>query len=262
MRIQIWCRAVTLAVLSVAATARNIYLAPALPGAALLLGWWVNDLVDSPGNGPIGTPRNAAAPALDLWDRRALRGTALLLMLATLVFVLVITILGADSWDTHSLAQRAAFVTVSLAGLAAAAALAVFSWGQAGRGSALNAAAALLLAYSALLVGPASQVYGRVDAWQDLAAIGGQLRQDSAGRDIILFTPDETTRAFIDMYTRTSVILVPAPMTAQSPILLQNALAEHPHGVVIAQLPGRSDSPTLRALKAKFGSGQPPRAIQ
>jgi hypothetical protein len=106
-------------------------------------------------------------------------------------------------------------------------------------------------------VGPASQIYGRVDAWQDLASIGEQLRQDSAGRDIILFTPDETTRAFIDMYTRTSVILIPAPMTAQSPTLLQSALAEHPHSVVIAQLPGRSDSPTLRALKAKFGSGQP-----
>jgi hypothetical protein len=62
------------------------------------------------------------------------------------------------------------------------------------------------------------------------------------------------------MYTRTSVILIPAPMTAQSATLLQNALVDHPHGVVIAQLPGRSESPTLRALKAKFGSGQPPTA--
>ena len=34
----------TLAVLSLAATARNIYLAPALPGIALLLGWWAQGL--------------------------------------------------------------------------------------------------------------------------------------------------------------------------------------------------------------------------
>jgi 4-amino-4-deoxy-L-arabinose transferase-like glycosyltransferase len=171
----------TLAVLSVAATARNIYLAPALPGAALLLGWWVNDLVDGPVQGAIGTARNAAARALDLWDQRALRGTALLLMLATLVFIVAVIILGADSWDTDTLPLRAAFVTVSLAGLAAAATLAVFGWRQIGRGSPLNAAAALLLAYCALLVGPASQIYGRVDAWQDLAFIGRQLRRTPPG---------------------------------------------------------------------------------
>lgn len=248
----------TLAVLSVAATARNIYLAPALPGAALLLGWWVNDLVDGRAHGPIGTPRNAGARTHDLWDQRALRGTALLLMLATLAFTAVLVLIGVDSWDTMPL--RTEFVAASLAGLAVAAGLAASSWRQAGRGSLLKAAGALLLAYCALLVGPASQIYGRVDTWQDLASLGRQLRRDSAGRDIILFTPDETTRAFIDMYTRTSVILIPAPMTAQSANLLQNALAEHPQGVVIAQLPGRSESPTLRALKAKFGTGQPPRA--
>lgn len=245
----------TLAVLSVAATARNIYLAPALPGAALLLGWWVSDLVTD--HGLRGSPRNAAAPAPDLWDQRALRGTALLLMLAMLVLFVVIAILGTDSWDTDSLPLRVQFVSVSLAGLAAAAVLAIIGWRDAGQGSALKAAAALLLAYTALLIGPASQIYGRVDTWQDLAAIGRQLRQDSVGRDMILFTPDETTRALIDMYSRTSVILIPAPMTAQSATLLQNALIEHPHSVVIAQLPGRSESPTLHALKAKFGRGHP-----
>jgi 4-amino-4-deoxy-L-arabinose transferase-like glycosyltransferase len=246
----------TLAVLSVAATARNIYLAPALPGAALLLGWWVNDLVNGPAHEPIV---NTSPRAHDLWDQRALRGTSLLLLLATLAFAAALLIIGADSWDTLPL--HAEFVAVSLVGLAAAAALAIFSWRQAGRGSALKAAAALLLAYCALLVGPASQIYGRVDTWQDLASIGGQLRRDSAGRDMILFAPDETTRAFIDMYTRTSVILIPAPMTARSSDALQTALADRPNAVVIAQLPGRSESPTLRAIKEKFGSGQPSPAL-
>src|SRR5580698_4534862 len=50
----------SLALLSVAATARNIYLAPALPGFALLLGWW------------------ASLESHDRWDVRALRGTAYL----------------------------------------------------------------------------------------------------------------------------------------------------------------------------------------
>lgn len=251
----------TLAVLSVAATARNIYLAPALPGVALLLGWWVNDLTNGPASAPaIDPPVGAATPGIaarghDVWDTRALRGTALLLLFATVVLTAAVMMIGADSWDTLSL--RVQFVAVSVVGLATAAAFATFSWRETGRGSVLRAAGALLLAYCALLIGPASQVYGRVDTWQDLAVIGRDIRRDSTGRDIILFTPDETTRAFIDMYTRTSVTLIPAPMTAQSVTLLQNALDEHPHSVVIAQLPGRSESPTLRALKAKLGSGQP-----
>ena len=265
----------TLAMLSMAATARNIYLAPALPGAALLLGWWLNDLVNGPVTGPLrgevpvplqgthtgqldGTVSRVMAAGgtriYDPWDRRALRGTALLLLLATVVFTVVVIFVGIDSWDVMPL--RTAFVGVSLAGLASAAGFATVSWRAAGRGCMLRAAGGLLLAYSALLVGPASQVYGRVDTWQDLAAIGRAVRRDATpGREMILFVPDETTRAFIDMYTRTSVILIPAPMTAQSTTILQNTLAAHPQSLVVAQLPGRTESPTLQALKAKLEGG-------
>ena len=52
-----------MAMLSIAATARNIYLAPALPGLALLLAWWLRGLLTAAGR----------------WDARALRGTAALL---------------------------------------------------------------------------------------------------------------------------------------------------------------------------------------
>jgi hypothetical protein len=50
------------ALLSLAATARNIYLAPALPGFALLLGWWAREILKT----------------ADRWDLRALRGTCAL----------------------------------------------------------------------------------------------------------------------------------------------------------------------------------------
>jgi 4-amino-4-deoxy-L-arabinose transferase-like glycosyltransferase len=234
----------TLAVLSIAATARNIYLAPALPGAALLLGWWVNDLI----NGPV-TDGNLAR-AHHRWDERALCGTALLLVGATAVLAAAVVIVGLDSWSVMPL--RAVFLAVSAAGLAAGAACSTWSLLAARRGLMLQAVVGLLLAYCALLVGPASQIYRRVDAWQDLASIGRDIRHDSAGREMILFVPDETTRAFIDMYTQTSVVLIPAPMTAQSTKNLKNALADHPRSVVVAQLPGRSESPALSSLKARF----------
>ena len=59
-----------LVILSVAATARNVYFAPALPGVALLLAWWSREI----------------AASAERWDIRALRVTAALLILGVLVF--------------------------------------------------------------------------------------------------------------------------------------------------------------------------------
>src|SRR5580704_9233822 len=72
-----------LAVLSLAATARNIYFAPALPGIALLVGWWAREILPGP----------------DPWDVRALRATAALLLLGAVLFAAALTLVGADSWD-------------------------------------------------------------------------------------------------------------------------------------------------------------------
>jgi 4-amino-4-deoxy-L-arabinose transferase-like glycosyltransferase len=63
----------SLALLSVAATARNIYLAPALPGFALLLGWWARETLST----------------RDRWDLRALRATAWLLLIAVAIFAAI-----------------------------------------------------------------------------------------------------------------------------------------------------------------------------
>jgi hypothetical protein len=227
----------TLGVLSVAATARNIYLAPALPGAALLLGWWVSEL----------------STTQDHWDVRAMRGTSFLLLLAVLVLAAAVTILGLDSWDV--LNARILYVAVSVLGLASALACALLAWHAAGRGLLLRASFGLLLAYSALLVGPASQIYRRVDAWQDLGSIGRAIGRDTDGRPVILFAPDETTRAFIDMYTRTSVGLIPGPVTAQSAERLRAQLASDPQSLVVTQLPGRNYSRTFRELAARLGVG-------
>ncbi len=224
----------TLAVLSVAATARNIYLAPALPGIALLLGWWF---------GHLGTLEDA-------WDRRAVRATSALLVLAALVFAFAVAVVGRDSWDL--LHTRAAFVAVSVIGLAASGWWAICAWRAAG-GRPQSAAFALLLAYCALLVGPASQLYGRIDTWQDLELIGRAVARDAQGRPLILFAADETTRAFIDMYASTSATFIPGPIDARAGESLGRRLTEHPQSVIVAQLPSQNDSRTLRQLADLLG---------
>jgi 4-amino-4-deoxy-L-arabinose transferase len=210
-----------LLILSVAATARNIYLAPALPGVAVLLAWWARETPQIP----------------DRCDRRALRATSALLLLGVLVIIAAAGLIGADAWNT--MGAHADFIVISAAGLIAAAALALRAW-TAAQAQAHRALWSLLMAYCALLVGPASQVYTQVDAWQDLPSIARAMEHDAAGKPLILFAPDETTRAMIDMYARTSVALIPGPIDAAAIDRLKTAAAAAPHSLIVVQLRGVS----------------------
>ncbi len=224
-----------LAVLSVAATARNIYFAPALPGFALLLGWWGRE----------------AARSADRWDVCAVRGTAVLMLLAALATGFGVAIVGLDAWD--SMSNHASFMSISALGLMATTFLAVRAAGAVRHGRMLQAQLALLLAYCALLTGPASQIYRQVDQWQDLARIGRAIAADAAGRTLILFAPDETTRALIDMYTRPSAAQIVGPIDPQSIARLKEAVAGAPHSLVVVQLRGRILTPTLRSIATRLG---------
>jgi hypothetical protein len=89
-------------------------------------------------------------------------------------------------------------------------------------------------------VGPASQVYSRVDTWQDLASVARSIEKDAAGKPLILFAPDETTRAMIDMYARTDVVLIAGPIDSGAILRLRAAALAAPQSLVVAQFPGRS----------------------
>jgi 4-amino-4-deoxy-L-arabinose transferase-like glycosyltransferase len=217
----------SLALLSVAATARNIYLAPALPGFALLLGWW------------------ATLESHDRWDVRALRGTAYLLLIAMLLFA------GADALLLAPSAPLGALAIGAL-GLLAAAVLAIRADSAARHGRAQHAQLALLLAYCVLLIVPAWPLYREVDAWQDLQSIAQAIASDGRGRPLILMAPDETTQAVIDMYARTDAELVPGPLGAAALADLRERLAREPDARVVTLLPGRELTGALRASAERF----------
>jgi 4-amino-4-deoxy-L-arabinose transferase-like glycosyltransferase len=223
-----------LVLLSFAATARNIYLAPALPGAALLLGWWIERLTSG----------------ADRWDRLALRATAVLIGVAIAVFAIAVAVLALIAPPGSGFSLGAA-VTATL-GFTGAVLCVGVAWRALGRARLLAAPFALLLGYCALLVGPAACLYARVDDWQDLAAIGRALRADLGTRPLILFTPDETTRAWVDMYTRSTVLRVPGPADASAVLALRSAIAAPLHPWVLVQLPGRGLSPEVRDLARRL----------
>jgi 4-amino-4-deoxy-L-arabinose transferase-like glycosyltransferase len=232
-----------LVILSMAATARNIYFAPALPGIALLLAWWAREI----------------SGRADRWDIGALRATAALLLLGVLVLIVALGVVGADAWNTMS--SHAAFIVISAGGLIIAAALALRAWAAA-HDQVPRAQWSLLLAYCTLLVGPASQVYARVDTWQDLGSIARAIGRDAAGKPLILFAPDETTRAMIDMYARTAVDLIPGPIDAAAIDRLKADVGAAPQSLIVVQLPGRARVVAQRFAHylglRRSGSAEPP----
>jgi 4-amino-4-deoxy-L-arabinose transferase-like glycosyltransferase len=225
----------SLAILSVAATARNIYLAPALPGVALLLGWW------------IATLRARG----DRWDRRALQATVLVLVAAVIGMAALLGIAGLA--EQRRLDSPLLFGLVSAMGLGLAAYLLVFAWRALRREQLLAASVALLVAYCSVLVGPASQAYGIVDRWQDLAELGAQVRADLGPRALVLLAPDETTRAWVDMYTRTTVNRIPGPIDAGAIARVRDTLIQAPQDLVLVQLPGRALTPEWQGLARRLG---------
>ncbi len=237
-----------LLVLSVAATARNIYFAPALPGFALLLAWWAREI------------RSDA----DRWDWLALRATALMLLAATAGYAVALTLVAVDAQPaagavangiaaSAGLGPLAGFIAISAIGLAASAYFARFAWIAAGRKQPLAALSASLFCYLVLLIGPSSQLYSQVDRWQNLASIGSAVRRDADARPLVLFAPDETTRAFVDMFTRTSVSRIPGPIDAASVEALRVVVAGAPRSVVLLQLDGREINPRTQSLAQRLG---------
>jgi hypothetical protein len=211
----------------VAATARNIYLAPALPGFALLLGWW------------------ATLESHDRWDVRALRGTAYLLLTAMLVFAGAGAALLARSTSAGPLA-------IAALGLLLAALLAIRADAAARRDRTQRAELALLLAYCLLLIVPAWPLYTQVNAWQDLQSVARAIESDGRGRPLILMAPDETTQAVIDLYARTDAELVPGPLGAAALTDLRERLAREPDALVVTLLPGRELMGAFKRAAARF----------
>jgi 4-amino-4-deoxy-L-arabinose transferase-like glycosyltransferase len=209
-------------ILSFAATARNVYFAPVLPGIALLVAWWAREI----------------RPAPDRWDRRALRATAVLLLLGVAAFIAALSVVGIQSWST--LGDHAGFILISCSGLLAAAVLALRSW-PVSRNETAHSLWFLYLAYCALLTAPASQVYRQVDMWQDLAKISRAVQHDAVGRPLILLAPDETTRAIVDMYARTSVDKIDGPIDAAALLRVKTAAAAAPNTLFLVQVRSAAD---------------------
>jgi hypothetical protein len=72
---------------------------------------------------------------------------------------------------------------------------------------------------------------------------------------LILFAPDETTRAMIDMYARTTVGFIRGPIDAAAIDAVRSAAKAAPQSLIVAQLPS-PPSPVAQRLAHSFGNPQ------
>ena len=72
----------------------------------------------------------------------------------------------------------------------------------------------------------------------------GRVESDAAGKRLVLLAPDETTRAMIDMYARTSVDRIAGPLDASAADRAGSIAAAAPDSLFLAQFP----TPRARVL--------------
>jgi 4-amino-4-deoxy-L-arabinose transferase-like glycosyltransferase len=214
VRFALACSLPSLLILSFAATARNIYLAPALPGAALLLAWWAREIV-----------RQA-----DVWDIRAIKLTAGMMLIGVMLFIGALWLVAVSGWDRIG---HGTYILISAISLLLATWMAVHAW--VGARDRMKALTALFLAYCALLAGPTSQLYRQVNHWQDLSQISRDIQRDAAAGPLILLSPDETTVAAIDLYSPNAAHPGSAPLIAADAQRAREMAGVN--GAVLVQLP-------------------------
>ena len=176
-RFSLACALPFLLILSLAATARDIYAAPALIGFALLIALWCR------------TARTAPTPL----DEACLNGTRWLVALLGCGLIAALAVLAAAgaTGTVACVLASLAIVAVGVPALRGAARLQK-------RGEPAQSLIGCYVAFAAALALSALVIFPVVDRWQDLAGLARRIHADTQGEPLALLDPDETTLAMID----------------------------------------------------------------
>jgi 4-amino-4-deoxy-L-arabinose transferase-like glycosyltransferase len=232
-----------LIVLSLAATARDIYSAPALLGFGLLVALWITDARLSPTR----------------FDKLALRWTRWLVAVIAGGFALFPAVLALA---TASAISRAVCVAATLAALAVTFMATRLSAQAQARGDFHRSFGWTYASYATALCLMALATFPSIDRWHDLGSLAQRIRDDSANEDLALLTPDETTIAMLDYGLRTRFTVLSndgaAPGGGTPAELVATWFSAHGRsGRVLVLLPGHAAG-ELTGLLDHFHPVKPP----
>ena len=224
------CAAVVpgLVVLSASTTMRDVYGAVLMPGLALLGGLWAARAVVVP----------------DTLDRAVTRATVALLaafaVLLPAAGLALVWRLGAPT----GLVQVAVFLLLWAAALVCAAR----AWRAARAGSLAAALAASAATWVLALLAAAPMIFPVINRSQDLSPVAASARAAAAGHPLVVWQPDETIVATLDLYAD----LTPPALTADAE--LARRLAADPGLRVLTEVtPGRGKERRAAELERRLG---------
>jgi 4-amino-4-deoxy-L-arabinose transferase-like glycosyltransferase len=222
-----------LVLLSVAATARDIYAAPILLGFGLLIGLWLSELV-------VGGRR----PVLSALDRFAIRGTHGLVAVIAVGFaaVLVVFALAAPGLTGIPYVINAA-VVVAIAFITL-----LFASSMQRSGDTLRGLAWTYTAYAATLTLSGLAIFPTIDRWQDLPSLARSIHDDSRNAPLALLDPDETTIAMLDHRLRTQFVTLKPENAGPVAVVAGWLRTQGPQARVLVKLPGRTPGEVKRVL--------------
>ena len=215
-----------LALLSVAATARDIYAAPALLGCGLLAGLWVDEAGREPSR----------------LDRMATLGTIVLVAAMALGCALALGVLAAAGAGALLPCLAAALGVSALAASALGCATRALRHGDLPRSLLWSYAA-----YAAAICLAARLVLPVVDRWQDLPALAVRIHTDTRREPLALLDPDETTIAMLDHDGARFTVLTSGAAAPPATVRAWFA-AQGPAARVLVLLPGHAGGPVTAFL--------------
>ena len=216
-----------LVVLSFAATARDVYAAPALLGFALLAGLWVQE----------------AQQTATRLDRLCTAGTGALVALVALLALAALAVLAASGAAPSWAAALCATLILVTAGFALAGGAPA-----ARRGDLWHALAWCYSAYAATVVLSFLVIGPVIDRWQDLAALARHVRTDTARQPLALLDPDETTLAVMDHGSGAPLTILHSSGDDTREVILRWFSTAGHAGRVLVLLPGHAGGEVTRYL--------------
>jgi 4-amino-4-deoxy-L-arabinose transferase-like glycosyltransferase len=230
-----------LAVLSIAATARDIYSAPALLGLGILVALWLSEA-------------QLAPTRFDMWG---IRWTRWLVTLIALVFAAFPAGLAMMDFEPRYALAAAVVLTVSLGTM-------YLSAEAQKRGNLRGSFGWTYTSYVAAVCVMALATFPTIDRWQDLSKLARDIHRDSQHSQLALLDPDETTIAMLDYELRTRfVVLSTDPDVPGEPAKTREQVVSDwfnthgPSARVLVLLPGHAPG-ELTHLLGRFRSIEPP----
>jgi 4-amino-4-deoxy-L-arabinose transferase-like glycosyltransferase len=221
-----------LLLLSVAATARDIYAAPAILGFGLLIALWATEIA-----------RGDRVHLPTALDRFAIRATGVLVALIAAAFVAVLGIVAAAEPQSLFTGGVTAFAIVGVAIVTLR-----FAAHSVRRDDVLGSLGWIYMTFAAAFTLGAPAVFPTIDRWQDLPALARQIADDSRANPFALLNPDETTVASLDHGLQMPFVRLDTDTDTAEHVVTSWFRAQGPRSRVLVKLPGSGPGAIYRLL--------------